>query len=111
MLGWALVTVLNTMVADGPHEPLALFELYLESNRNPYLRRLLSDTFHSRRDLIVRQCRVAGIAITEQDAMLLEMSVLGILFTALTTGAPNGPGTSIRAVTQAVLDRYAHTGE
>ncbi|WP_455432863.1 TetR/AcrR family transcriptional regulator [Streptosporangium soli] len=106
----ALATVLNMMVADVPNESLALFELHLEANRNPNLRRMLTGALRGRRDLIVRQCRAAGIAITEQDAMLLEMSVLGILFTALTTGAPDDPGTSIHTVIQAVLDQYAQTG-
>ncbi|TDD08446.1 TetR family transcriptional regulator [Nonomuraea deserti] len=102
----ALVQVLTLMVADERGEPLALFELHLESTRNPALRGMLADALRERRDLIVRQCRAAGITVTEQDAMLLETSVLGILFTALTTGVPDDPGPSIRAAARTVLDRY-----
>ncbi|NBE96857.1 TetR family transcriptional regulator [Nonomuraea sp. KC401] len=101
-----LVKVLTLMVADERGEPLALFELHLESTRNPALRSMLADALRERCDLIVRQCRAAGIALTEQDAMLLETSVLGILFTALTTGVPDDPGPAIRAVARTVLDRY-----
>ncbi|PZG52243.1 hypothetical protein C1I98_07045 [Spongiactinospora gelatinilytica] len=53
-----------------------------------------------RRDLIVRQCRAAGLDVTEGDAMLPEMSALGIVFTALTTGVPQdtaGRVTIVRA--------------
>ncbi|GAA2402810.1 hypothetical protein GCM10010404_71070 [Nonomuraea africana] len=41
--------------------------------------------------------------------MLLEMSVLGILFTALTTGAPDDPGGSIRTAVRTLLNRYTAT--
>lgn len=84
----ALVAVLTMMLTDDRHDPLALFELHLESTRNPRLRHTLTDALHGRSDLIIRQCRAAGIDISQDDAMLLEMSVLGVLFTALTTGVP-----------------------
>ncbi|MGW0484215.1 TetR/AcrR family transcriptional regulator [Nonomuraea sp. NPDC003214] len=98
----ALVGVLTTMLSDR-HDPLALFELHLESTRNPRLRRVLTDALHSRSDLLVRQCRAAGIDIGQDEAMLLEMSVLGILFTALTTGVPESPSEPIRTAVRALL--------
>ncbi|MDQ8702382.1 TetR family transcriptional regulator [Streptomyces sp. LHD-70] len=99
----ALVAVLTTLLTDGRHDPLALFELHLESTRAPRLRAILTDALRSRIDLIVRQCRAAGIDIGEDDAMLLEVSVLGILFTALTTGVPESPGESIRTAVRTLL--------
>ncbi|SDH47473.1 DNA-binding transcriptional regulator YbjK [Sinosporangium album] len=103
----ALVGVLTTMLTDGRHDPLALFELHLESTRNPRLRHTLTDALRSRTDLIVRQCRAAGIEVGQEDAMLLEMSVLGIVFTALTTGVPQSPGESIRTAVRTLLAAVA----
>lgn len=102
----ALVAVLTLMLAEGGHDPLALFELHLESTRNPRLRRMLTDALRARADLIVRQCHAAGMEVSPDDAMLLEMSVLGILFTALTTGVPESPGEPIRTAVRALLARY-----
>ncbi|MFG3711662.1 TetR/AcrR family transcriptional regulator [Micromonospora sp. NPDC047730] len=99
----ALVTVMTTMLTDGRHDPLALFELHLESTRNPRLRHMLTDALQSRRDLIMSQCHAAGIKISQDDALLLEMSVLGIAFTALTTGVPESPGRPIRAAVRTLL--------
>lgn len=91
------------MLTDGRHDPLALFELHLESTRNPRLRDTLTDALRRRADLIVRQGRAAGIELGLDDAMLLEMSVLGILFTALTTGVPPSPDESIRTAVRTLL--------
>jgi DNA-binding transcriptional regulator YbjK len=102
----ALVAVMTTMLTGGRHDLLALFELHLESVRNPRLRRTLTDALHGRSDLIVRQCRAAGLDVGQDDAMLLEMSVLGILFTGLTTGVPESPNEPIRAAVQALLAHY-----
>ncbi|GII94004.1 TetR/AcrR family transcriptional regulator [Sinosporangium siamense] len=102
----ALVAVMTTMLTGGRREPLALFELHLESVRNPRLRRTLTDALHGRSDLIVRQCRAAGLDVGQDDAMLLEMSVLGILFTGLTTGVPESPNEPIRTAVRALLARY-----
>ncbi|NUP65140.1 MAG: TetR/AcrR family transcriptional regulator [Nonomuraea sp.] len=104
----ALVGVLTTLLSDDRHDPLALFELHLESTRNPRLRHTLTDALHGRSDLIIRQCRAAGIDIGQDDAMLLEMSVLGILFTALTTGVPESPREPIRTAVRALLAHH-HT--
>jgi DNA-binding transcriptional regulator YbjK len=102
----ALVAVLTTMLTDDQHDPLALFELHLESTRNPRLRHTLTAALHGRSDLIIRQCRAAGIDISQDDAMLLEMSVLGILFTALTTGVPESPSQPIRTAVRALLAHH-----
>ncbi|MBF8185026.1 TetR family transcriptional regulator [Nonomuraea sp. K274] len=102
----ALVAVMTSMLTEDPHEPLALFELHLESNRSPHLRSRLTEAIRGRRDLIARQCRAAGIDVTDDDAMLLEMSVLGILFTALTTGIEDDVGESIRTAVGALLAGY-----
>ncbi|GAA3535258.1 TetR/AcrR family transcriptional regulator [Nonomuraea rosea] len=102
----ALAGVLTGMLADGRHDPLALFELHLESTRNPRLRLMLTDALHSRCLLIVRQCHAAGIELGQDDALLLEMSVLGILFTALTTGVPESPGELIRTAIRTLLARH-----
>ncbi|GAB3468060.1 TetR/AcrR family transcriptional regulator [Actinophytocola sediminis] len=107
----ALTTVLTMMATDLPHEPLALFELHLESTRNPHLRSVLTTALHARRDLIVRHCRAAGIDITESDAMNLEMAVLGILFTTLTTGSPDTLGASIRGAVHTALHPYTRAGD
>jgi DNA-binding transcriptional regulator YbjK len=80
-----LVGVLTAMVTDERSQPLALFELHLESSRNPRLRQVLADATTARRDLIVRQCHAAGVDVSREDAMLLEMTVMGILVTAVTT--------------------------
>ncbi|MEV4113843.1 TetR/AcrR family transcriptional regulator [Nonomuraea sp. NPDC049695] len=105
-LGEALSTAMITTLAQNRHEPLAMFELHLESNRSPQLRGILAKALGARRDLIVRQCRAAGIGISGDDAMLLETHATGILFTALTTGVPDDPAAAIRSAVHAVLDRY-----
>ncbi|WP_063780691.1 TetR/AcrR family transcriptional regulator [Nonomuraea sp. SBT364] len=102
----ALVGVMTTMLADDRHDPLALFELHLESSRNPRLRRLLTDALRDRCRLIVRQGHAAGIEFSQDDALLLEMSVLGIMFTALTTGVPESPTEPIRTAIRALLSRH-----
>lgn len=102
----ALVAILTLMQTEEPDDPLALFELHLEATRNPVLRAALTTALHHRRDLIRRQCRAAGIDLSDADAMLLEMSMLGILFTALTTDQDSDPEPAIRAAVATLLGRY-----
>ncbi|GIG66798.1 TetR/AcrR family transcriptional regulator [Phytomonospora endophytica] len=101
----ALVTTLTRMLDED--DVLVLFELHLEATRDPALRGVLTAALAERRDLILRQCRVAGVDVTGEDAELLEMGVLGILFTTLTTDAPGGPGPRVRAAVGGLLSRYA----
>ncbi|MEU3270194.1 TetR family transcriptional regulator [Saccharomonospora sp. NPDC006951] len=102
----ALVSVLTSMVADLSHEPLALFELHLEGTRDAEVRNVLAEALARRRALIVEQCAAAGIAISDEDAEVLEMGVLGIVFTGLTTGSLVGTGPATRTLVRGVLGRY-----
>ncbi|OLT30294.1 hypothetical protein BJF79_39175 [Actinomadura sp. CNU-125] len=101
-----LVAVLTGMLTDGRHDPIALFELHLESTRDADLRRTLTGALRDRADLLVRHCGAAGLGIGHDEAMLLEMSVLGIVFTALTTGVPESPVLPIRTAVRALLARH-----
>lgn len=102
----ALVAVMTSLATEDSHHPRALFEVHLESARSPQLRGLLSDALRGRRDLIQRQCRAAGIDVSADDALLLEMSVLGIVFTALTTGVPGDTENYVRTAVRALLARW-----
>lgn len=102
----ALVGILTLMQTEAPGDPLALFELHLEATRNQSLRTTLTEALRHRRDLIQRQCQAAGIGLSEEDAMLLEMSVLGILFTTMTTGKGADPQPAIRAAVKTLLNQY-----
>lgn len=102
----ALTGLLTLMQTREPYDPLALFELHMEGTRKPALRATLAQALHSRRDLIQRQCRAAGITLGDDDAMLLEMSVLGILFTTLTTDKNGDPEPAVRTAVRSLLDRH-----
>ncbi|ASR36249.1 hypothetical protein BAY61_15945 [Prauserella marina] len=102
----ALVTVLTSMVTDLSDEPLALFELHLVGTRDVAVRRVLAGALARRRALIVEQCVAAGIAISDEDAEVLEMGVLGIVFTGLTTGSLVDTGSATRVLVRGVLGRY-----
>lgn len=103
-----LTSVLSDLLTVDRRTPLALAELHLESTRNRRLRELLAAALAERKDLIVRQCRAAGVALTDQDALLLEMTVLGIVFTTLTV-TPEAFGqlaALTRTAVAGVLSRY-----
>ncbi|WP_051326283.1 TetR/AcrR family transcriptional regulator [Glycomyces tenuis] len=105
----ALVAILTLMVSEDARDALALFELHLEGTRNPRLRETLTASLNDRRDLLLRQCRAAGLGLDEADAMQLEMSVLGIVFTTLTTGTEDkDPKAAVRTAVRALLSRRLH---
>jgi DNA-binding transcriptional regulator YbjK len=102
----ALVTVLTTLLTEDSHHPRALFEIHLEAARVPQVRDVLTQAMRGRQDLIQQQCRAAGLDISDEDALLLEMSVLGVLFTALTTGVPGDMADYVRTAVRALLTRW-----
>ena len=102
----ALVSVMTALLTEDSSQPRALFEMHLESARNPELRDLLSRALNGRRDLIRQQCRAAGVDISGEGALLLEMSVLGIVFSALTTGVPGEPADHVRNAVRGLLARW-----
>ncbi|GAA3738195.1 DNA-binding transcriptional regulator YbjK [Spinactinospora alkalitolerans] len=104
----ALVTVLRQMLSADRSQPMALLELHLEGSRDPHLRDVLADAMTARRDLIIRQCRAAGIDVSAQDALQLEMTVMGILFTALTVNpqAFDDLDVFVRTAVRSTLARY-----
>lgn len=102
----ALVGILTLMASKDDRDSLALFELHLESTRDPRLRAVLTDALRARRDLLLRQCLAAGLHLDEADAMRLEMSVLGIVFTTLTTGNGENPEPAVRAAVRTLLNQH-----
>ncbi|PSK95874.1 hypothetical protein CLV63_11337 [Murinocardiopsis flavida] len=56
--------------------------------------------------MILRQCRAAGVAMAEEDALLLEMTLMGILFTALTVSPGIGVESHVRTAVRRTLSAH-----
>ncbi|PRX97769.1 TetR/AcrR family transcriptional regulator [Allonocardiopsis opalescens] len=100
-----LTAELHRLLTVDDSLPAALLELHLESRREPALRGPLAEATAARAGMVLRQCRAAGVDLSGQDALLLEMTTIGILFTAM-TARPDDLEGLLRAAVRTALERH-----
>lgn len=98
-----LVETIMRMLNGDRSMTLALMELHLEGNRSPVIRAAVSRALSARVDLILNQCRSTGVDVSPRDALLLDTTITGILFTTITVDKVDDPTPLVRTIVQRTL--------